>query len=1140
MRGEMFRRWLLAVCMAGAPVASALDVNVPNPIHINPNIICQLLAPTVTGVSPNSGLNSGGTTITITGTCLGGTTAVTFSGISTTSPINFRVVSQTQVTAVLPPGTGTADVTVTTPKGTSAVSSADRFAYQSILLYSVTPGYGPPGTSITITAGPTSLGFVAAGVSQVDFVPDHNSVSGCPDLSVPKADFTSLTDSQITVPAPYKAGVPLADCLYDVQTTPTSVPASFNQGVAFMYLITGTVPMVTSVFPGEGPAGGTSVTIRGYGFTGATAVSFGSTAATNFTVVSDGQITAMAPPGSGTVRVTVTTPVTTNPPNPNGGDTYTYEAPPPAPPTVTAVSPQVGDAAGGTVVTITGTGFTPAMTAVFGAGNAADGVTFVSDTEITAVSPPHDPEPVDVMVGGVNAASAPNPADKFVFDGLNEAGASTINPPAPLPEFLYVANTMDGTVSVLNGATNAVVSTIKLNVGPLFAILTAEPFGLATDPRLGRVYVTAMVQSAGSPQAPYGVVEVIDTDPTSADYNTVTAVVTLGPGGNTAAVPGQPALSADGRYLYVPCSSGMYTGDANGPTNAVVVLDTSAITVSLDPTANTKAVVDTIRALEPWSGRQDVIGPNAGKIDPITLSGLPDAAVASPDGKRVYVLDAGEVCFRSSCGAGEGRPVVAVLNTDPTSPAYDTVMAEVALHRGHAAGLVLSPGGRRLYALVNPVTAQIDAPVEVIDTTQIQPGLNGMTSPAVYASLPIAPQGATPCGNYNPQIHKTVITGGVVVASDLGLSPDGSLLYVSDYMGPVWIVAADQIQPGLNNAPGWWAQQEGCSQSGSATTVPSPVIGALVVGGQPNAIVVDGRGTVYVASGGRSTALELDEYYNYGSTPGNRVTAIIPYSLSPGANARPGNTDPGNTLGPSCSAPCVSTIPVGQYPKALVIVPQAAPAATLPGPVRIKTPVFGDLTDYAWAVPAITDLAQAGVISGVAPGRFDPGGDITRAQVAAMLVRMFQLAPAAAAQNFTDVPEGYWGRSAVQAVAPYLPPLSPDRFGPNDYAKRQEVAAAVVRLLVRQGKLTVLSPEQAQAVLAQVSDGDAIDPSLQTYVATAIQAGIMKGFPDGSFQPQGMLDRAQAAVLLEAAEKILRRQRRLPQRRSSPSPVYRP
>ena len=73
--------------------------------------------------------------------------------------------------------------------------------------------------------------------------------------------------------------------------------------------------MVTSISPASGPAaGGTNVTITGSGLTGATGVSFGGAAAEQFTVLSDTEITATSPPGSGTVAVTVATPGGTSSP----------------------------------------------------------------------------------------------------------------------------------------------------------------------------------------------------------------------------------------------------------------------------------------------------------------------------------------------------------------------------------------------------------------------------------------------------------------------------------------------------------------------------------------------------------------------------------------------------------------------------------------------------------------------------------------------------------------------------------------------------------------------------------------------------------------------------------------------------------
>ena len=83
--------------------------------------------PTVTGISPAAGPIAGGTVITITGTILTNATAVTFGSTAAT---HVTVVNATTVTATAPAhAAGTVDVTITTPGGTSAKSSADQYAY---------------------------------------------------------------------------------------------------------------------------------------------------------------------------------------------------------------------------------------------------------------------------------------------------------------------------------------------------------------------------------------------------------------------------------------------------------------------------------------------------------------------------------------------------------------------------------------------------------------------------------------------------------------------------------------------------------------------------------------------------------------------------------------------------------------------------------------------------------------------------------------------------------------------------------------------------------------------------------------------------------------------------------------------------
>ncbi|MGA2699127.1 MAG: IPT/TIG domain-containing protein, partial [Methanoregula sp.] len=118
-------------------------------------------------------------------------------------------------------------------------------------------------------------------------------------------------------------------------------------------------PTVSNVTPNYGPpAGGTSVTISGIGFTGATAVKFGSTPATSFaanTAEADSQITATAPAGTtGTVDVTVINSYGTSPTS--SADYYTYTGSTPAP-TVTGINPATGVNTATTSVTISGTNF---------------------------------------------------------------------------------------------------------------------------------------------------------------------------------------------------------------------------------------------------------------------------------------------------------------------------------------------------------------------------------------------------------------------------------------------------------------------------------------------------------------------------------------------------------------------------------------------------------------------------------------------------------------------------------------------------------------------------------------------------------------------------------------------------------------
>ena len=254
---------------------------------------------TVTRVAPSSGSTIGGTAVTITGTGFTGATSVRFGSVSAT----IDSVSATSITATSPASVGgTVQVSVTSPAGTSSPTALDDFTYfypkPAITTISPSAGSSSGGIGVTITGS----GF--SGATTVSFG------SGV-------ASFTVNSNTSITATAP--AGT--AKSVVDVTVTGPGGTSNVVAADEFTY-----GPVVTSVQPTSGShLGGTTVTIKGAGFSGATAVYFGGTAVTSaITVNAAGtQITVSAPAhAAGSVDITVTVGGVTT--NTIASDQYTY------------------------------------------------------------------------------------------------------------------------------------------------------------------------------------------------------------------------------------------------------------------------------------------------------------------------------------------------------------------------------------------------------------------------------------------------------------------------------------------------------------------------------------------------------------------------------------------------------------------------------------------------------------------------------------------------------------------------------------------------------------------------------------------------------------------------------------------------
>lgn len=92
-------------------------------------------------------------------------------------------------------------------------------------------------------------------------------------------------------------------------------------------------------------------------------------------------------------------------------------------PVITSIAPISGPAAGGTIVTLTGTGFTGALAVGFGSTDAS-ALSVMSDTTMVAVSPPGTGT-VNVTVVTPNGRSAVNAAVQFGYAGGTSSGATS-------------------------------------------------------------------------------------------------------------------------------------------------------------------------------------------------------------------------------------------------------------------------------------------------------------------------------------------------------------------------------------------------------------------------------------------------------------------------------------------------------------------------------------------------------------------------------------------------------------------------------------------------------------------------------------------------------------------------------------------
>lgn len=122
-------------------------------------------------------------------------------------------------------------------------------------------------------------------------------------------------------------------------------------------------------------------------------------------------------------------------------------------------------------------------------------------------------------------------------------------------------------------------------------------------------------------------------------------------------------------------------------------------------------------------------------------------------------------------------------------------------------------------------------------------------------------------------------------------------------------------------------------------------------------------------------------------------------------------------------------------------------------PAEVTSRPFPDVPADAWYAPAVARIAELGIAEGYTDGTFRPDRAVTRAEMAALLVRALPaLAPLDPTEAFVDVPADAWYAPAVEGLRAAGVTagcsVEPARYCPNDPVLRDQMATFLDRAVL--------------------------------------------------------------------------------------------
>ncbi|WP_337039348.1 S-layer homology domain-containing protein, partial [Paenibacillus illinoisensis] len=169
---------------------------------------------------------------------------------------------------------------------------------------------------------------------------------------------------------------------------------------------------------------------------------------------------------------------------------------------------------------------------------------------------------------------------------------------------------------------------------------------------------------------------------------------------------------------------------------------------------------------------------------------------------------------------------------------------------------------------------------------------------------------------------------------------------------------------------------------------------------------------------------------------------------------------------------------------------------------------FRDINN-SYAKDAIMELQSKGILNGIGNEQFNPKGTLTRAEFVTVIVKALGLETDSKISSFNDVSD--WAIPYVETAfkLEIINGVGQGKFAPNAPITREMAVVILVRALQSAG----VEIELNENAPLHFTDANVISDWARAYVSAGYKLGLIKGNPDGSFDPKGNTNREMSAVL---------------------------